>query len=88
MLEQVATMKSRRDVLDRCWDAMSPLRQYGYWALLILPCLAWFNGPAVSDEQRVIRVGLVVAVVGAVLLDVMIRILNRSRASRTRGTKK
>jgi|GEM_PF-3553104 hypothetical protein len=50
------------------WDDVRYWGEFSCWVTLVLaPFLYWVNGPSVSDDQYVVRTGLVVlATVGAV----------------------
>lgn len=56
--------------------------EYCCWVSTILtPILIWWNGPSVSDDQAVVRTGLVViSIVGAVGLRLYAIILKRRKS--------
>lgn len=52
---------SERPEEELTWEEMRPWIEFGAWTMLVLaPILYWFNGPSVSDDQAVVRTGLVI----------------------------
>jgi hypothetical protein len=52
------------------WKEVRRWLEFSCWTTLLLsPLLYWFNGPAVSTDQFVVRTGLIViAAIGAIVL--------------------
>ncbi|MFO1020060.1 MAG: hypothetical protein U0903_05115 [Planctomycetales bacterium] len=67
-------MNTEKHSTDDAASAQSVLgwAEYCCWvAVILMPLLIWWNGPAVSDDQAVVRTGvMVLAGIGAVGLRV------------------
>lgn len=55
------------------WEEMRPWIEFSCWSALVMcPILFWLNGPAVSDDQYVVRNGMVIlAACGAIGLRLL-----------------
>jgi hypothetical protein len=50
-----------RDGHEPTWEEIRPWAEFMCWTMLVMaPIINWFNGPAVSDDQYVVRTGLIV----------------------------
>lgn len=50
------------DDREPTWDEIRTWAEFYCWTTLILaPVINWLNGPAVSDDQFVVRTGLIIA---------------------------
>lgn len=58
------------DDREPTWEEIRPWAEFYCWTTLILaPIINWLNGPAVSDDQYVVRTGLIVlALCGGIAL--------------------
>jgi len=55
------TPNRSEDVGEPTWEEIRPWAEFCCWtALVMAPIINWVNGPAVSQDQFVVRTGLIV----------------------------